>query len=196
MRLLLATHNPGKLLEMQALLDGLNIELVSPASLGLALDVVEDGMTYAENAGLKAVAYARASHLAALADDSGLEVDALGGRPGIHSARYSAAPGANDADRRRLLLRNLNGFPLPWTACFRCSVAIATPAGELHLTEGVCHGEIIPNERGQFGFGYDPIFLLPGLGKTMAELSMPVKNTLSHRAQAVISARPYLAALL
>lgn len=196
MRLLLATHNPGKLLELRALLEDLKIELISPDALGLTLGVSEDGKTYAENASLKAVAYAQTSGLMTLADDSGLEVDALGGLPGIHSARYSPNPGATDADRRRLLLRQISGFQRPWTARFRCFVAIASPAGELHITEGVCHGEIISEERGQFGFGYDPIFLFPGLGKTMAELAMPIKNTLSHRALAVLSARPYLATLL
>jgi XTP/dITP diphosphohydrolase len=195
MELLLATNNPGKRREIQALLADLPVKLVTPAMLGLQLDVVEDGATYQENAALKGRAFAQAAGLPALADDSGLEVDALDGAPGLHSARYAPQPGATDADRRAYLLANLRGRPRPWTARFRCWVALAQPGGGLEFAEGVCPGEIIPEARGSDGFGYDPIFLLPELGRTMAELTMAEKNRLSHRARAVLAARPLIAAL-
>lgn len=194
--LLVATHNAGKLEEIKALLSGLSVELVMPAQLNLDLDVEETGGTYAENATLKASAYARASGLISLADDSGLEVDALDGQPGIHSARFAPWPGASDADRRKLLLAKLQAMPRPWTARFRCVVAIASPSGQVRFAEGVCQGEIIPEERGVNGFGYDPIFFIPELGKTMAELDMQEKNALSHRGRAVKAARSILDQML
>jgi XTP/dITP diphosphohydrolase len=190
--LLLATTNPGKLLEMQALLAGLPLELVLPSHLGITLDVIEDGNTYAENAAKKALAFSRAANLPALADDSGLEVDALDGEPGIHSHRYAPMPNASDADRRTYLLSCLADKPRPWFAHFHCTIALATPTGELQYAEGNCPGEIIPTERGSNGFGYDPIFLLNESGLTMAELSMEDKNRLSHRARAVQAALPIL----
>jgi XTP/dITP diphosphohydrolase len=168
------------------------MELLTPAQIGVKLEVVEDGKTYAENALRKGRAFASAAGLITLADDSGLEVDALGGQPGLHSARYVDRPGATDADRRQQLLERLKGLPRPWRARFRCWVAVVSPAGEARLVEGVCEGEIIPDERGQNGFGYDPIFLIPELGKSMAELSMEEKNQLSHRARAVKAALPLL----
>lgn len=192
-RLLLATRNPGKLLEMQSLLEGLPLQLILPESILPNLEVVEDGSTYAENASRKALAYQSGSGMVVLADDSGLEVDALGGAPGLHSARYSPAPGAKDADRRNLLLQNLARYPRPWVAHFHCTVAIATPGGDLFFTEGNCPGEIIPAERGTNGFGYDPIFQLTGSDLTMAELSTTEKNRLSHRALAIQAAKPILA---
>lgn len=191
-KLLIATENQGKLREFQELLAGLGYELVTPRQVGLTLNVVEDGDTYAENAGKKASAYAAASGLVALADDSGLEVDALDGAPGLYSARYHPRPGASDADRRAYMLENLGEKPRPWKAHFHATVAVATPGGELYFAEGNCYGEIIPEERGAGGFGYDPIFLVGGLGYTMAELSMDEKNRLSHRALAVQSAIPIL----
>lgn len=191
-KLLLASNNKGKLRELRAILDELPIELVTPADIGLDLDVSEDGSTYAENAAKKALAFQRASGLACLADDSGLEVDALDGAPGLYSARYSSKPGATDADRRAFLLQNLNGKPRPWTARFRATVAIASPDGRVQIAEGTCPGEIVPEERGTGGFGYDPIFLLPELGLTMAELPEETKNRLSHRARAVQAALPIL----
>jgi XTP/dITP diphosphohydrolase len=197
--LLIASTNPGKLREIQSILADLPsgwhsawLKLLQPVDIGLHLDVQEDGQTYAENAALKARAFCHASQLVTLADDSGLEVDALSGQPGLHSARYAPQPGASDADRRAYLLHNLQGHSRPWTARFRCTVAISTPAGELYYTEGICPGEVIDQERGQNGFGYDPIFLLPELGLTMAELSMSEKNRLSHRARAVQAALPLL----
>lgn len=191
-RLLIATNNGGKVEEFRALLRDLNLDLVVPSEVALELHVVEDGRTYAENASKKALAFARASGLVSLADDSGLEVDALDGAPGLYSARYSSLPGAADADRRALLLKNLEGLPPPWTARFRAAIAIAVPDGPLQLAEGTCEGEIIPKERGTGGFGYDPIFYIPAAGRTMAELSMDDKNRLSHRAQAVSNAGPIL----
>jgi XTP/dITP diphosphohydrolase len=194
--ILLASNNRGKLVEIQALLPAeQGYRLLLPSEIGLALNVVEDGRTYAENAALKATAFHRASMpgvYIVLADDSGLEVDALGGAPGLHSARYSTKPGATDADRRAYMLQNLDGLPRPWTAHFHCTVALVSPGGELVFVEGDCPGEIIPTERGSNGFGYDPIFWLPELGCTMAELSMEQKNRLSHRARAVQAAVPTL----
>lgn len=195
-KLLIATGNPGKLREIRALLNDLALRLLTPAELGLHIDVAEVGATYAENAALKAAAFARAAGLLTLADDSGLEVEALGGLPGIRSARFAPQPGATDADRRAYLLQRLGGLPRPWRARFHCTVALATPRGEVQFAEGHCPGEIIPEERGQNGFGYDPIFWLPELGRTMAQLSDEEKNRLSHRARAVLAARPLLAALL
>ncbi len=196
-QLLIATNNKGKVKELQDLLKDMRIELVMPAQLGIDLDVVEDGRTYAENATKKAVAFAQASGLISLADDSGLEVDALDGAPGLYSARYGSQGGEklSDAGRRTFLIQTLQGKPRPWTARFHATIAIATPNGETHLAEGFCEGEIIPEERGTGGFGYDPIFLLPELGKTMAELSMEEKNRLSHRARAVMNAKGILGLL-
>ena len=191
-QLLLATNNPGKIIEIQALLIDINADLVTPNDLGLSLEVEEDGQTYQENAARKALAFAQLSGLTTLADDSGLEVDSLGGRPGIHSARFSPKAGATDADRRAHLLDHLQKHPRPWVARFRCIVALATPAGVAHYAEGICTGEIIPVERGDGGFGYDPIFLLPELDCTMEELNMADKNRISHRARAVTAARPFI----
>lgn len=194
--LLLASNNPGKRREILDLLHGLDIDLCSPADLDINLHVKEDGHTYAQNAANKALAFARRAGMLAMADDSGLEVDALGGAPGLYSARFSPRPGADDADRRSYLLAQLREHPRPWPAKFHCTVAIATPEGELNFSEGDCPGEVIPEERGLGGFGYDPIFLIPEKGLTMAELSMAEKNELSHRARAVKAAIPLLMDLL
>ena len=205
-KLLIATNNKGKVKELQDLLKDTGIELITPSQIHLALEVLEDGSTYAENAAKKATAFAQASGLISLADDSGLEVDALDGAPGLYSARYGpplilppfsekmggVGGGLTDTDRRIYLLQNLQDKSRPWTARFHATIAIAIPNGETHLTEGICEGEIIPEERGKGGFGYDPIFLLPELGKTMAELSMDEKNRLSHRARAVMNAKSIL----
>lgn len=179
-------------MELQELLTGSGIEFVTPAQINLQLEVEEDGSTYQENAGKKAIAFAQASGLISLADDSGLEVEALDGAPGLYSARYSPKPGAKDKDRRDFLLENLKDKPRPWKAHFHATIAIAKPNGEVEFAEGNCYGEIIPEERGTGGFGYDPIFLMTDLGKTMAELEMEEKNRLSHRARAVIAAMPIL----
>jgi len=196
-KLLIATNNKGKVLEIQELLKDTNIELVTPDQIGLDLDVIEDGHTYAENATKKALAFAQASGLISLADDSGLDVDALDGAPGLYSARYGSSNGVklSDAERRSYLIQNLQGKPRPWTAHFHATIAIAVPNSAIHLIEGNCPGEIIPEEHGTGGFGYDPIFLLTELGKTMAELSMDEKNRLSHRARAVMKAKGTLVQL-
>ena len=194
-QLLVATGNPGKLVEIQSLLGDTTVILLTPDMCGISLEVAENGSTYEENAALKARFFAHASGMITLADDSGLEVDALAGRPGIRSARFSPLPHATDADRRAYLLELLRDHPRPWTAHFYCTVAIATPEEKLYYAQGNCPGEIIPTERGQNGFGYDPIFLLPEASLTMAELSMDQKNQLSHRARAVKAALPVLHAL-
>ncbi len=197
MKILIATSNPGKQREVRAILDRPAFELLLPADLNLALEVDETGSTYAENAALKALAYARASRLTALADDSGLEVDALGGEPGLHSARYTRLANPCDADRRAYLLQRLAGIPHPadepgWRAHFHCTVAIATPDGRLHYAEGHCDGFVISEERGSGGFGYDPLFFMPEYGQTMAQLGEAVKNRVSHRARALQAALPIL----
>jgi len=204
-KLLIATNNQGKVIELQGLLNDTGIDLVTPAQINLELDVIEDGLTYAENATKKALAFAKANNLISLADDSGLEVDALDGAPGLYSARYGSLNGGKltDAERRKYLIQKLQDKPHPWTARFHATIAIAIPTSyvtlsgakdpdsrdeKIYIAEGICEGEIIPTERGTGGFGYDPIFLLPELGKTMAELTMDEKNRLSHRAKAVIKA--------
>ena len=194
--LLLASNNLGKLREFHALLDGLDAKLLTPKQVGLSIKVEEIGETYAENAALKAAAFCKASGLLTLADDSGLEVDILSGLPGIYSARFSPIEHATDADRRIYLLEKLYGNPRPWTAHFHCTVAMTAPGGETHYSTGECQGEIIPEERGTGGFGYDPIFLLSSLGRTMAELEIGEKNRLSHRARAVNAALPTLTKLI
>ncbi len=193
--LLLGTRNPGKLRELHALLAGLPIALASPASLGIELEILEIGSSYAENARIKASAYARTSGIWSLADDTGLEVDALGGAPGLRSARLVGEAG-DDLDRRRRLLELLASHPRPWRARFRCAVALSDPGGRVEVAEGACEGEILPEERGEAGFGYDPIFLVAHHGRTMAELSLEEKNHLSHRAQAVCNILPVLSAAL
>ena len=189
LKLLLASQNSGKLREIKFILQDLPIQIISPAELGIHLDVKENGKTYAENAALKAKAFAKASGLLSLGDDSGLEVDVLNGEPGLYSARYAPAPNADDGDRRSFLLKNLLAHPRPWTACFRATIAIAHPEGEILFTEGICEGEIIPEERGNGGFGYDPVFYIPEKKCTMAELSEAEKNSISHRAKALTQAR-------
>jgi len=153
---------------------------------------VEDGPDYDSIARRKATLYAAASGLWTIADDTGLEVDALGGAPGVRTARLSE----DDASRRAKLLQLLAAHPRPWTARFRCSVALASPRGEVAIGRGDCEGEILPEERGDHGFGYDPIFLVAGTHYTMAELPLIEKNRLSHRARAVRALLPELRARL
>ena len=187
-KLLIATHNRGKLKELSFLLGGVPFELVSLSDVGIEHDADETGDTLEENATLKAETYARLSGLPTLADDSGLEVEALGGAPGVHSARY-AGEGATDEDRIALLLKNLSDYPQPWTARFRCVAAIVRPGQAAELYSGECRGEIITVPRGDNGFGYDPVFLITREGKTMAELTSDEKNRLSHRGAAAGKAR-------
>lgn len=181
-RIVLATHNAGKRREWAALLAGLRVELVLPEEVGVGMAVEEIGETYRENALLKAQALVRASGLPALADDSGLEVDALEGAPGLHSARFR--PG-NDKVRYAALLKALDGVPeRERTARFRCVAALVLPDERAFTSEGVCEGTIAFAPAGDAGFGYDPVFFLPEVGQTMAELSEEDKNRISHRARA------------
>ena len=191
-RLLIATGNPGKIREFRALFDAhveSEWELVAPADVGLKdFTVVEDGDTYAENAGRKARSYANAAGLPALADDSGIEVDALEGAPGLYSARY-AGEDSDDAANRAKMLRELADVPTERRAArFRCVIALAFPyTTNLRLGEGVVEGSIAMDERGDLGFGYDPLFALPD-GRRMAELDVAEKNRISHRARALANA--------
>jgi XTP/dITP diphosphohydrolase len=183
-KLLLATNNQAKVYEYRSLLLNPPYELVTLAEEGITTVVDEVGESLEENARLKAAALAAESQLLALADDSGLEVDALGGEPGRLSARY-AGEGASDGDRVNYLLSRLKS--VPWTersARFRCVIAIATPDGELEFCSGECRGIITFEPKGKYGFGYDPVFYLPQLDKTMAELPLEIKNQVSHRGQA------------
>jgi XTP/dITP diphosphohydrolase len=183
-KLLLATSNPGKVDEYRALLAGMNVTLVTPSDQGLVDQPEETGDTFEENALLKARYYALATGLMSLADDSGLEVDALGGEPGVHSARY-AGEGATDADRVLLLLSKLEGVPSEKRAArFQCVVALAWPEGTTETFHGSCEGRIAAEPKGRNGFGYDPVFYVPELGKSFAELEPVVKNQRSHRAEA------------
>lgn len=196
-KLVIATNNPGKLREFQRLLDGCGFELVTPGDLGVNFDPAETGSTFAENATIKAVEAARACGLVALADDSGLEVDHLGGRPGIFSARYAGGdrtdPDISEARQLELLLDEMHGVPdAQRTARFRCVIAIATPAGGVQLVDGVWEGRIGHEARGTHGFGYDPVFVVPDRGVTSAELPRDEKNRISHRAQAAAKARELL----
>jgi XTP/dITP diphosphohydrolase len=194
MEMLVATQNPGKVDEFRSLLAPLRAEICFPSELDLEIDVPEDGSTYTDNARQKALAYMEASGLLTLADDSGLEVDALGGRPGIRSARYASG---RDADRVVALLEQLRH--IPWdqrTARFRCVVVIATPSGKTYDAEGVCEGRIAFKPVGRGGFGYDPVFYMPSYDCTMAQLDSEEKNHVSHRARAVDAALPVLRRLL
>ena len=194
-KLLLATNNQGKLAELRSLLSGLNIELLSPNDLNLDIQVQERGLNYLENAVLKAAIFADAAKIWTLADDSGLEVEALNGAPGLYSARYASEPNTTDKDRRRYLVQNLEGTPQPWKASFQSLVALVGPEGSPIVTKGTCQGDIVPEGRGHGGFGYDRIFRLEETGLTMAELTTEQKNELSHRALAVKKLIPILESL-
>jgi XTP/dITP diphosphohydrolase len=190
--ILISTNNPGKQAEICALLKDEHLILRTPEDLSLSLEVQETGDTYRENARIKAAAFCKASGLPSLADDSGLEVEALHGTPGLLSARYLRVPGATVSERRIQLIRDLEGNPRPWSARFVCTMALAMPDGKMHFSFGTCAGEIITEERGENGFGFDPIFLCKGTNRTMAELSMPEKNRISHRAKAAKGILPFL----
>lgn len=192
-RLLIATHNRGKLIEYQEMFAGLPFALVTLDEVGIRDDVDETGATFAENAALKATTYARRSGLLTLADDSGLQVDALGGEPGVRSKRYAAG---GDAARNEFLLSQLRDVPASKRAArFRCAIAICSPTGTLWETEGTCEGEIAFAPRGTNGFGYDPIFHVAERGVRMAELTTAEKNRVSHRAHAAAGAKRILALL-
>ncbi len=195
-RLLIATHNKGKVREYKKLLSDLPLEITYLDELGVEEEIEETGSTFEENARIKALGYARLTGMLTWADDSGLEVDALGGRPGVHSARY-AGQGASDEDRYRKLLAEMEDVPdEDRTARFRSVVAIATPEGKVWTTSGKCEGVIAREPKGHFGFGYDPIFHLPELGKRMAELTPEQKNQISHRGEASRKAKKLLKELL
>ena len=183
MKLLAATTNQGKIREISEILSGLGILVGTPQEINLTIDVKEDGATFAENAAIKARAWSRAAGLPAVADDSGLCVDALGGRPGVLSARFSG-PDATDAKNIALLLKLLEGKP-DRSARFVCAAALAWETGEVILAEGVYEGVITREPRGKGGFGYDPVFLDPELNKTLAEMSPEEKNARSHRRKAL-----------
>lgn len=191
-RLLVATHNKGKVAEYADIL-GDQLDWLTLDEAGVKDDVPETGATFRENAILKAVAYARQTGLMTLADDSGLEVDSLGGRPGVLTARYGG-PGLTPADRYRLLLAELSGVPVDRrTARFHCVVALAGPDGAiLGTTDGACEGVIALEPAGDGGFGYDPVFFIPDMGQTMAQLPPETKHAVSHRGRAVRAIAPLL----
>jgi XTP/dITP diphosphohydrolase len=196
----MATRNAGKVRELRDLLKGLGVELLSLADFPDLPEIPEEGATFAENAAAKAKEIARLTHLPALADDSGLEVEALKGRPGVFSARYArdrtkpAAPG--DADNWRKLLDEMAGVPREQRAArFVCEIALALPDGRVFTAHGECPGSIAPEPKGEHGFGYDPVFWVPEYSCTMAELEPAVKNRISHRARALAALLELLADL-
>jgi XTP/dITP diphosphohydrolase len=199
--LVIATKNAGKIRELAVLLADLGLTLKTLADYPACPEVAEDGDTFAANATKKALAVARYTGLPALADDSGLEVDALGGRPGVHSARYAAdrtAPARpRDEDNYKKLLEEMAGVPAAQrTARFVCAMVIAFPQGRTVLAQGTCEGVIHTQPQGQGGFGYDPVFWLPDYHCTMAQVGLEVKNRLSHRARALARLKTILADLL
>ncbi len=192
MKILIGSNNAHKAKEIQDMLP--DYEVLRPKDIGLDLEPEENGKTFAENALIKAKAFAEASGLLTMADDSGLEVACLNGEPGIYSARYCPKPGADDADRRHYLLDNIRkcGAERPWKARFCCAMAIVPPNGEVRQVFGTCEGVIIPEERGSNGFGYDPIFFKPEFNMTLAEMTEEQKNSISHRGNALKQALPIL----
>lgn len=192
--IVVATRNPGKVAELQRLLAGLDLRLIDLAAAGVTRDLVEQGATFAANAIAKAEQARDLTGLPALADDSGLCVDALGGAPGVQSARYGG-PGLSDGERVDRLLAALAGVPPDARrARFVCVLALAEPGRATATTTGVLEGVIADQPRGSGGFGYDPVFLVPALGRTLAEVAPEVKNRLSHRARAARAMREVLAA--
>jgi XTP/dITP diphosphohydrolase len=183
--IVVATGNKGKVAEIAAALAAQSVKVLSLANLGDIPEAVESGDTFEANAVLKATHYSLCTGKPCLADDSGLEVDALGGAPGVYSARY-AGENAGDADNNRKLLAELECVPkAERTARFRCVLAYVDPDGTLLTAQGTCEGVILGEPRGQGGFGYDPLFYVPELGKTLAELALAEKNAVSHRGQAL-----------
>lgn len=182
--LLIATNNAHKVAELRRILGDLDVALLTPADAGIELDVEETGETFEENARLKARAFCAASGLPSLADDSGIEVDALGGRPGVRSARYGG-DGLDDAGRTQLLLDELAGVPEERRACrYRVVLVLARPDGSEEVVDGSCKGRAAFAPVGENGFGYDPIFYVPRFGRTMAQLDPAEKDAISHRGQA------------
>lgn len=196
MRLVLATRNEGKVKEIREALSGLEVDLLTLLDFPEVPEVHEDGATFSENAKKKALTVAKFTGLPALADDSGLEVDALGGMPGVRSARF-AGEGADDDANNRKLLELLKGLPPERrTARFRCVLALAFPDGEVYTVEGTCEGLIAEEPAGDGGFGYDPLFLIPEEGRTFAQMTREEKNSLSHRGRALRKLREVLSRIL
>jgi XTP/dITP diphosphohydrolase len=194
--LVLATRNQGKVEELRQMLSEYNIEVKGLDAFADCPEVVEDGKTFKENAIKKAKTIADFVRLPALADDSGLEVDALNGRPGVYSARF-AGENATDQENMNKLIEMMKSHPdSERSARFRCVLALAAPGKEIWTCEGACDGEIVPQPIGTNGFGYDPIFYLPSLGKTMAQLGPAEKNEISHRGQAVRQLKEHIHRLL
>ena len=186
MKVVLASKNPHKLVEIDAITRKLGIELVLQSELGIDIDVEENGTTFEENSFLKADAIMKASGMAALADDSGIAVDALNGEPGVYSARYGDDPSMSDHDRLLLLLKNAESIPDGQRqAQFVCVITMVMPDGQVIQARGEIHGELLREERGENGFGYDPIFYYPPAGMTTAEMAPEDKNQVSHRANAL-----------
>ena len=190
-KILVGYNNKHKIGEIRKMLP--EYEIVTPADLKITKEIAETGKSFEENAMIKAMGFFEAGGgIITLADDSGLEVDALNGEPGIYSARYCKKENATDGDRRALLIKNLSGKPRPWKARFCCVIALAFPDEELILAHGICEGEIIPEERGSNGFGYDPIFFIKKFNKTLSEMTEDEKNSISHRGNAIKEAKRIL----
>lgn len=189
MEIVVATKNKGKIKEIREVLKGIDAEILSLDEIGLEIEIEEDGRTYSENAVKKAAEVAKRSGRISLADDSGLEIDALNGKPGINSSRF-AGINADDRERNLKVLEMMKDVPNGKRgARFRCVIAVAEPNGKLYTCEGVCEGEIAESIRGDKGFGYDPIFIVPEYGKTFGELGPEVKDKISHRAKALKKAK-------
>lgn len=183
-KLVLASNNKNKLIELREILSDLRVEVVSQSEAGCDFEVDENGDTFEENAYLKAIAVTEATGLPAIADDSGLVVDALDGAPGVHSARYGGLHGQSDEYRYRLLLKSMEGKEnrkARFVSCICCTM----PDGQVLRTRGECEGSILYSPKGKYGFGYDPIFQVEGSGKSMAELTPEEKNAVSHRGRAL-----------
>ena len=194
-RLLIGTNNAHKVREMVRLLDGAGWDALVPRELGIALDVLEDGETFEANALIKARAFAESSGVPTLADDSGIEVDALGGRPGVHSARYGG-PGLSDEERTALLLDEMAAVPDGERGCRYVAVlALAWPGGDEETFSGTCEGELARAPAGGGGFGYDPVFYVPSAGRTVAQMDAAEKDAFSHRGKAARLARERLIAI-
>ena len=195
-KVLLATRNKGKVREIRKLLKGLGVRIQSLHDLPEAPEVVEDGSSFGENALKKARFYAALSRMLTISDDSGVEVEALKGQPGVYSARY-AGEGSSDRENNQKLLKEMEGIPSPRRgACFRCTIAIVSPEGKEVVAEGSCKGKIGFKETGKRGFGYDPLFILPQYGKTMAQFTLEEKNKISHRGKALRKLRSIIRSFL
>lgn len=196
MKIVLATGNQGKVKELKAILSDLDVEVLSLKDFPEIGEIIEDGVTFAENAIKKATAVTEAVNLIAVADDSGLEVDYLDGAPGIYSARF-AGESSSDLENNLKLLSLLQDVPdEKRTARFRCVIAVSTPCGEMYTTDGTCEGIVGHEMKGELGFGYDPLFFLPEHNRTIAELDPEIKNRISHRGRALVKAKVILAGII